>query len=208
MTHIAIVEDQEEIREGLAEMLAESGQYACVGTYASGEELLSAVGAVLPDLLILDLGLPGMSGAEALVRLKALAPQMKVLVSTVFDNDDKVFEALKAGADGYLLKKESHDALLEAIADLMQGGAPMSREIARRVLSSFQEKPAVHLNEVLNPKEIVILEQLSKGYLYKEIAAQMDTSLGMVKQYLHRIYEKLHVQNKTEAINKYLGRTH
>lgn len=107
MTRIAIVEDQEEIREGLAEMLTESGQYACVGTYTSGEELLGTLGALPPDLLILDLGLPGMSGAEALVRLKALAPQMKVLVLTVFDTDDKVFESLKAGADGYLLKKET-----------------------------------------------------------------------------------------------------
>lgn len=203
---IALVEDQPDVRQGLTELLDESEGLSCIGAYDSGESALEGVLADPPDLLILDLGLPGISGLEMLLRLKAVLPALPVLVFTVFDNDENVFEALKAGASGYLLKKETPARMLESIRELLDGGAPMSSEIARKVLASFREPPGERLREALSEKEIAILELLSRGYLYKEIAGKTGTSLGMIKQHLHKVYEKLHVQNRTEAVNKYLGR--
>lgn len=206
-TTVALIEDQPDIREGLAELLREAEGFALAGEYGSGEAALDAFADSMPDVVVLDLGLPGMSGVEALVRMKAISPTVKVVVFTVFDNDDKVFEALKAGASGYVLKKEPPAHIVEHIREVLDGGAPMSREIARKVLASFREKtPGAQLPMSLSERDRMLLELLSKGYLYKEIADQMHTSLGMVKQHLHKIYEKLHVQNRTEAVNRYWGR--
>ena len=206
-THIVVVEDQREVRESLRSLLLLSGRFAGVTAWESAE-LLFADNTLPPAALyILDIGLPGMDGVECLVRLKALDPEAKVLMFTVMEHDSNVFAALKAGADGYLLKREAPEKILEAIADALQGGAPMSSEIARRVLLTFRENPAAPGGPArLSAREMNVLGLLSKGFLYKEIAAQLGISLNTVKQHIHHIYEKMQVQNRTEAVLRYLGK--
>ena len=206
-THIVIVEDQLDVRESLCDLLLLSGCFAGVTAYEHAEELMAVKKLPQSALYILDIGLPGMDGVECLVRLKARDPGAKVLMFTVMEHDDKVFSALKAGADGYLLKRETPEKILAAIDDALQGGAPMSSEIAYRVLLSFREKPATpEGSSLLSEREIEVLEKLSKGFLYKEIAAQLGISLNTVKQHIHHIYEKMQVQNRTEAVLRYLGK--
>lgn len=207
LAHIVIVEDQFEVREGLRELLDGSAYFEGVSAYPSAEGMFSNGAFSKAGLFILDIGLPGMDGLECLIRLKAIRPEAKVLMFTVMEHDEKVFAALKAGADGYLLKRESPEKILAAIADALQGGAPMSSEIARRVLLSFRETPVAPNNQpLLSERENEVLELLSKGHLYKEIADRLSISLNTVKQHIHHIYEKLQVQNRTEAVLKYLGR--
>ena len=206
-THIVVVEDQPEVRESLRSLLLLSGRFAGVAAWESAELLFAEPALPPAALYILDIGLPGMDGLECLVRLKARDPEAKVLMFTVMEHDNNVFAALKAGADGYLLKRETPEKILEAIGDALQGGAPMSSEIARRVLLSFREKPAAPGNPaLLSDREMNVLGLLSKGFLYKEIAAQLGISLNTVKQHIHHIYEKMQVQNRTEAVLRYLGR--
>lgn len=206
-THIVIVEDQLDVRASLCDLLLLSGRFAGVTAYEHAEEPLAVKNLPASALYILDIGLPGMDGVECLVRLKARDPGAKVLMFTVMEHDDKVFSALKAGADGYLLKRETPEKILAAIDDALQGGAPMSSEIARRVLLSFREKPATpEGSPLLSEREIEVLEKLSRGFLYKEIAAQLGISLNTVKQHIHHIYEKMQVQNRTEAVLRYLGK--
>lgn len=205
--HIVLVEDQPEVRDGLREILQGSGAFEGVHAYSSAENMFANGAFSSAELFILDIGLPGMDGIEALVRLKAARPEVKVLMFTVMEHDEKVFAALKAGADGYLLKRESPEKILTAISDALNGGAPMSSEIARRILLSFRDKPVASNNQtLLTERENKVLELLSKGHLYKEIADQLDIALNTVKQHIHHIYEKLQVQNRTEAVLKYLGR--
>jgi len=202
--NISVVEDQPEVRDSLCDLLRLSKRFAGLNAYASAEDLFSDPALDQTSLCILDIGLPGMNGIECLVRLKARCPQAKVLMFTVMEHDDKVFAALKAGADGYLLKRESPEKILDAIDDALNGGAPMSSEIARRVLLSFRETPPAQLS--ISDRETEVLDLLSKGHLYKEIAYQLGISLNTVKQHIHHIYEKLQVQNRTEAVLRYLGK--
>lgn len=206
-TNIIVVEDQPEVRESLSDLLLLSGRFAGVATYEHAEQLLAEKSLPQGALYILDIGLPGMDGVECLVRLKARDPGAKALMFTVMEHDEKVFDALKAGADGYLLKRETPEKILDAIADALQGGAPMSSEIARRVLLSFRQRPtAPEGSPLLSEREIEVLEKLSRGFLYKEIASQLGISLNTVKQHIHHIYEKMQVQNRTEAVLRYLGK--
>ncbi len=205
--NIAVVEDQPEVLESLCDLMRLSDRFAAVSAYGSAEQLFADAATQQTDLYILDIGLPGMSGIECLVQVKARQPQAKVLMFTVMEHDDKVFAALKAGADGYLLKREGPERILDAIADALQGGAPMSSEIAHRVLLSFREIPAAPGTQTLiSDRETEVLNLLSKGHLYKEIADRLGISLNTVKQHIHHIYEKLQVQNRTEAVLRYLGK--
>lgn len=205
-TKLWLVEDQKDIREGMYSLLSFSGQFSGLKTFSNAEDMLEGLKEEAPQIVILDIGLPGINGVEALVRLKNKKPNVKVLIFTVFENDSHVFEALKAGADGYILKKERPEKILESIHDVLSGGAPMSREIARKVLETFHPQSADAAFEVLTTREKETLELLAKGFLYKEIADKLNISLSTVKLHLHHIYEKLHVQNRSEAILRYLGK--
>ena len=204
---VSIVDDLDEVRETLKAAIDETEDMVCVSNYPDAEEALTGLEKDEPDIVIMDIGLPRMSGIECMLRIKLKKPDMRFMMFTVFDHDSKVFEALKAGADGYILKHESFENIIENVRELHAGGAPMSRHIARKVMRSFRRLPETEGGEKpLTPREIEILENLSRGLLYKEIADQMEIRIGTVKQHIHNVYKKLHVQNKTEAINKYLNR--
>lgn len=203
---LSIVEDKADFRESLLQILAKARGYRCLHTYGTGEEALQGIPASPPDVVLMDINLPGMNGVECVRRLHAQVPTVRVIMLTVHDNTENIYAALKAGASGYLLKRTSPAKLLEAIQDVLDGGAPMSSVIARKVVQSFQHaEPADQKWENLSSREQEVLEMLAKGYLYKEISDQLHLGLGTIKTYIRRIYEKLHVQSRTEAVLKYLG---
>ena len=204
---VAIIEDDSELRESFRETLAASAAWSVVGCFARAETALPAIEAAPPDVAIVDIQLPGISGIECVRKLKPLCPDTQFLMVTVFDNADRVFEALAAGASGYLLKRDAPLRLLEALEDVLGGGSPMSSAIARKVVQHFQ-KPAAPSQEDYNltTRETEVLDLLSKGALYKEIASDLDIRLETVRFHLNNIYRKLHVRTRTEAVVKYLGR--
>ena len=204
--NLAIVEDNPGFRESLARMLNDATGFRCTHSYRTAEEALRGIPATPPDVVLMDINLPGMSGVECVRRLHAVVPRVRVIMLTVYENTENIYAALKAGASGYILKRTSPVKLLEAIRDVVDGGAPMSSAIARKVVQSFQESPPAGMNvENLSGREQEVLDLLAKGYLYKEISDQLNLSLGTIKTYVRRIYEKLHVQSRTEAVIKYLG---
>ncbi|MBV8251638.1 LuxR family two component transcriptional regulator [Chitinophaga dinghuensis] len=205
---IAIVEDNHDIRTAMELLINGSDGYACVGTFNNAETALEQIPQLLPNVVLMDFNLPGgMNGIECIARLKAEYQDMQFMMLTVYEDDDKIFNALEAGASGYILKKTSPGELLEAIRDLHEGGSPMSSQIARRVVAFFQKqaKPNPAL-EALTTREKEILDQLSKGFLYKEIASNLFISIETVRRHVHNIYEKLHVRSRTDAVNKYYNR--
>ncbi|WP_143310488.1 response regulator transcription factor [Chitinophaga vietnamensis] len=205
---IAIVEDNHDIRTAMELLINGSDGYACVGTFNNAETALEQIPHLLPNVVLMDFNLPGgMNGIECIARLKAEYQDMQFMMLTVYEDDDKIFMALEAGASGYILKKTSPGELLEAIRDLHEGGSPMSSQIARRVVAFFQKqaKPNPAL-EALTTREKEILDQLSKGFLYKEIASNLFISIETVRRHVHNIYEKLHVRSRTDAVNKYYNR--
>ena len=205
---VSIVEDVEEVRESIKSRILEADDIVFVSAYEMGEQAILGLPKDQPDVVLLDIGLPGISGIECLLRVKMKAPEISFLMFTIFSEDEKVFDSLKAGAEGYVLKREGPQGVLNAIRELIDGGAPMSKEIAKKVLSSFHRFGPKNPNvEKLSAREIEILNCLTKGWLYKEIADRLIPPIteGTVKQHIHRIYRKLEVNNRTEAINKYLG---
>jgi len=208
---ICIVEDNAGTRESLAAMLRAAPGLCCLATYGSAEEALAGIPAEKPDIALVDIHLPGMSGIALVARLKTGMPQLQVLMLTRFDESDLIFNALRAGASGYLLKKSVPDEIFEAIAQVRAGGAPMSMHIARKVVDHFHQiqQPQSDV-DTLSQREHEVLTLLAKGYRYKEIAEHLGISLGSVRTYLMRIYEKLHVQSRTEATIKFLaqGKNH
>src|SRR6185503_1314974 len=204
---LAIVEDLDEVREGLKQFISLNPEFKVLDTYKSAEEGIYEIPLVKPDIVIMDISLPGMSGIECIRVLKNKVPMTQFMMFTVYENDEKVFEALKAGASGYLLKNTGLIQMIEALKELHNGGSPMSANIARKLVKVFheQEKNVASL-ESLSNRENEILQLLAKGLLYKEIADQVHISTSTVRQHIHKIYEKLHVQNRTEAINKAFGK--
>lgn len=205
---LVIVEDLEEVVEGLSAFMNEDASIQLLASFRTAEAAEIEIPILQPDVVIMDINLPGITGTECVRRLKSLIPSIQFLMFTVYENNDQVFEALQAGASGYLLKKTSPLQIIEAVKELYNGGSPMSAVIARKLVTLFQQKQATETPEaaLLTPREKEVLELLSKGLLYKEIADQLGISFGTVRQHLYKVYEKLHVQNKTEAINKVFGR--
>ncbi|MCL4180032.1 MAG: response regulator transcription factor [Verrucomicrobia bacterium] len=204
---LAIVEDDREVREGLARLIGASPGHRCVAACASAEEALAQLPALKPAIVLMDIGLPGMSGIDCIRALKRLLPETQIMMLTVFEDHDRIFQSLAAGASGYLLKQTPPARLIEAITDLHHGGSPLSAQIARRVVQAFQPKPAVESpNTQLSPRETEIIQLLAHGRLYKEIADRLKLSVETVRTHIRNIYQKLHVRGRTEAINKVFGR--
>ena len=204
---IVIVEDLDEVRDGLKNFLALSNEFRILDTFKTAEEALYDIPRLMPDIVIMDISLPGMNGIECIRQVKDKSTSTQFMMFTVYENDEKVFEALKAGASGYLLKNTGLLHMVEALKELHNGGSPMSANIARKLVSVFRDSAKdVGELESLSNRENEILKLLSKGLLYKEIADQLGISTNTVRQHIHKIYEKLHVQNRTEAINKALGK--
>ena len=202
---VAIVEDLDEVREGLKNFLALSPDFKVLADYKTGEEAALAIPRLQPDIVIMDINLPGMSGIDCVRISKKSNIPTQFMMFTVYENDEKVFEALKAGASGYLLKSNGLLHIVEALKELYKGGSPMSANIARKLVKNFQEEMQYETPAnvtLLSVRENETLHLLSQGLLYKEIADNLGISTSTVRQHIHRIYEKLHVQNRTEAINK------
>lgn len=204
---IAIVEDLDEVREGLKNFINLDPEVNVVASYNNAEVASEELPGLDADIAIMDINLPGMSGIDCIRKVKSKCPVTQFMMFTVYENDDKVFEALKAGASGYILKKTGPSHIIEALKELHNGGSPMSASIARKLVTSYQREDNASVFEaLLTQRESNILQLLSQGLLYKEIADHLNISTGTVRQHIHRIYEKLHVQNRTEAINKAFGK--
>jgi DNA-binding NarL/FixJ family response regulator len=201
----AIIEDQREIREGLALLIDGTSGYRCTRTFRSMEDALAGIGAEPPDVALVDIGLPGMSGIEGIRILREKFPDVRLLMLTVYDDDERIFDALCAGASGYLLKKTPPARLLDSLREAVEGGAPMSPEVARRVITLFQRvRPPHRADCELTPHETRILKMLVDGHNYKSAAGELDVSVNTVAFHVKRIYEKLQVHSKSEAVAKAL----
>jgi len=199
----AIVEDQRDIREGLSMLINGTAGYLCTGSYRSMEEALDRIKSELPDVLLCDIGLPGMSGIDGIRILKERYPSLMVLILTVYDDDERIFDALCAGACGYLLKRTSPARLLESLREAATGGAPMSPEVASRVITLFREiRPPERADYELTPHESRLLKLLVDGHNYTTAAEELDVSYNTVKFHMRHIYEKLQVHSKSEAVAK------
>ncbi|HLG40451.1 MAG TPA: response regulator transcription factor [Chitinophagaceae bacterium] len=209
---VCIVDDNSQLRSALEEIIRMSDGYKCVGTIGTADEAIKKIPLLNPDVVLMDINLSSNeSGIDCVKILKPQMPATNFMMCTVYEEDEKIFEALSAGASGYILKKTAPGKLLDAIHELYEGGAPMSSQIARKVVAAFQNKPITSADspgnlDHLTNREKEILEQLSKGLMYKEIAAQLFLSPETVRKHVYHIYEKLHVSNRVEAVNKYFGR--
>jgi DNA-binding NarL/FixJ family response regulator len=205
---VCIVEDNKDIRQALEQIVSMSEGYFMAGSFPDAESALVGLPALQPDIVLMDINLGGMSGIEVVRILKPRFPDMLFMMCTVYEEDEQIFEALAAGANGYILKKTAPAKLLESIRELHEGGAPMSSQIARKVVAAFNRAPKVPLAKLdsLSNRESEILVLLAKGLLYKEIAGQLNIAQETVRKHVYHIYEKLHVNNRVEAVNKYFGR--
>ena len=209
---VCIVDDNPDLRSALEEILRMSDDNKCIGTMSNAKEALQKLPILKPDVVLMDINLgSGESGIDCVKQLKPQIPQTNFMMCTVYEENEKIFEALSAGASGYILKKTAPAKMLEAIRELYEGGAPMSSQIARKVVAAFQEKAIANNQnleqlEDLSNREKEILEQLSKGLMYKEIAAELHISAETVRKHVYHVYEKLHVTNRIEAVNKFYGR--
>ena len=206
MILISIVDDEKELRESIATFVNNSPGFRCVSAYNSGEAALKHLPQERPDVVLMDIHMTGMSGIECVRRLKAILPDLQIVMLTVYEDTEQIFKALSAGASGYMLKRLTPGKLLEAIREVHEGGSPMSSSIARKVVASLQkaEQPDEEKTH-LSSREQMVLDCLAKGLTYKQTADQLGISIDTVRTYLRRIYEKLHVQSRTEAVAKYLS---
>ena len=204
---VGIVEDDRRVRENLALLIDSAPGFACVAACASAEEALKRLPDAQPQVVLMDIHLPGQSGLECVARLRRLMPETQVIMLTVEEDPEQVFESLKAGATGYLVKHVAPEEILEAVAEVHRGGAPMSSLIARRVVTAFREPSGTaSSDETLSAREAEILRLLAKGNRSKEIADQLNISTGTVNTHVRHIYEKLHVRSRAEAVARYVSR--
>lgn len=217
---VCIVEDVTDIRQALEQIIELSENCKLAGSYSSGEEALVKIPLVKPNVVLMDIGLGSTNGIDLVKELKPLHPEILYMMCTIYEEDEKIFDALRAGASGYILKKSSPAKLIEAIGELVDGGAPMNSQIAMKVVSAFKGLPVQEVQEVaavpsitqmgdiavLSRREKEILEWLAQGKIYKEIGKELTISQETVRKHVYHIYEKLHVNNRVEAVNKYFGR--
>jgi two-component system, NarL family, response regulator LiaR len=204
---VCIVEDRKDIRDSLQLLINDDNACSCIGAFATAEEALRAIPELQPDVVLMDIDLPGMNGIECIAKIKQLAPAIQCMVCTVYDEDEKIFDALAAGANSYILKSSDSSLLINAIKDLNNGGSPMSSDIARKVVQYFQKNNVVPKTDYhLTQREKEILALLAKGHSYQQAADALFLSVKTVKTHVYNIYEKLHVNSRTEAINKFYGR--
>lgn len=205
--NVSIVEDSDKFRETLCRVLNRAEGFHCLSHYPNAEDALKALPADKPEVVLMDINLPGMNGVECVRLLKQALPAVQVMMLTVYEDTENIFNALAAGASGYMLKRTPRDELLDAIREVHRGGSPMTTHIARKVVQSFQRAaPAASPTEMLSPREQEVLDCLAQGFLYKEIAEKLSISYETVHTYIRRIYEKLQVRTRTEAVAKFLKR--
>ena len=201
---VAIVEDDRALRQQFLDILATASDIRCVGAFASAEEALRAIPTKAPDVVLMDIKLPGMSGIDCVAKLKRALPSLQIIMVTVFEDSERIFRALKAGASGYLVKSRPPDQLLGAIRDVHSGGSPMSSHIARKVVQHFHLlDPSPKEAENLSPREEQVLDLLASGFIYKEIGDQLNISVETVRTYVKNICNKMHVRNRLEAVAKH-----
>ena len=206
-TIVSIVEDNDQLRTTLARVLNRADGFQCVSHYGDAESALEGLPKDHPDVVLMDINLPGMNGVECVRQLKQAMPKVLVIMLTVYEDTENIFNALAAGASGYMLKRTKSAELLEAISEVRRGGSPMTTHIARKVVQSFQKAgPSPQPTENLSQREQEVLDCLSQGFLYKEIAEKLGISYETVHTYIRRIYEKLQVRTRTEAVAKFLRR--
>jgi DNA-binding NarL/FixJ family response regulator len=204
---VCIVEDLKDIRERVKREIENSEDFVFLAAYEDAETAVAEMPSLVPDIVLMDINLPGMSGIDCIRKIRERSPATQFMMFTIYEDSDRVFDALSAGASGYLLKNTPPGEILDAMKELHEGGAPMSMRIARKVVDVFKKTdPAHDRDNTLSSREKEVLQYLSKGFLYKEIADKTGITTGTVRQHIHNIYEKLHVQNRTEALNKYFGR--
>jgi DNA-binding NarL/FixJ family response regulator len=203
---VSIVEDDSPTRETIMKLLSGSAEVRCLSSYSNGEDALVGIPSAKPDVALVDINLPRMSGIECVAKLKLKLPNLRVLMLTTYGDSDRIFDSLRAGASGYLLKKAGYAGLIQAIEEVHSGGAPMTAQVARQVVEHFHriQKPASDM-EKLTAREHEILSLLVKGYLYKEISEKLKISMPTVAMHLQHIYEKLHVQSRAQATAKFFG---
>ncbi|MFA7419210.1 MAG: response regulator transcription factor [Melioribacteraceae bacterium] len=206
MIRVALVEDDEKIRSNIITLLEQSDGFRCVVAYPDAETALKDIQNKAPEIVLMDINLPGMNGIVCTNKLKELMPELLIVMLTVYEDTGKIFQSLQAGAVGYLLKLTRPEDILTALKEVSVGGSPMSAQIARKVVQSFHREPKQNKSgePSLSPREEQILELLSKGYLYKEIASELSISSDTVHNHIRKIYEKLQVHTRTEAVVKYL----
>jgi DNA-binding NarL/FixJ family response regulator len=204
---VALVEDNPKLRKSLSTLLNSTSDLQCVDACADGETALRQLPSAAPDIVMMDIHLPGMSGIQCVARLSELLPQTRIVMLTAFESGEEIFDSLAAGAHGYLLKSTAPEQLLESIREVAAGGSPISGSVARKIVDFFRKPVASQSVEVLAPREREVLKLLAEGCPYKEIAVNMQVSLGTVRTYIERIYQKLHVHSRAEAAAKYFGRS-
>lgn len=206
MITVTMVDDDAGVRESIASYINAAPDLRCISAYGAAREALQKIPADKPDVVLMDINMPEMNGIECTRRLTAAMPSVNILMLTVFEDSEKIFEALAAGAGGYLLKRSPPAKLLDAIREVHEGGSPMSAPIARKVVRSFQRAAEAGAKaEGLSPREEQVLDCLAKGYVYKQISEELGISIDTIRTYIRRIYDKLHVHSRTEAVAKYLS---
>jgi len=203
---VSIVEDNAGMRESLMKVLQNAPELSCMYAYPDGESALREIPRDTPDVVLMDIRLPGMSGIECVAKLKEKLPGLAVLMFTTYEESDLIFDSLRAGAAGYLLKNMPPAELITAVVQARTGGSPLSMRIARKIVGYFQEQKAPKPDETLTKRELEILSLLAKGFLYKEIADQLQISINTVRVHVQKVYEKLHVHSRSQAIMRFLGK--